>query len=160
MARERVCAEFLRLICSPGAGRVLLDFPEGAVQALPELGPAVGFDQRNPHHLYDVYTHSVKTLEGVSPSPALRLAALLHDVGKPSTFTLDGNGTGHFYGHDRAGVPLADRALEGLRVDPGHPGAGRPAHRPAPFARGGQPEVGGPVGPCGWGPGHCWSCWS
>ena len=117
VARERVCTEFLRLICSPGAGRVLLDFPGGAVQALPELGPAVGFDQRNPHHLYDVYTHSVKTLEGVSPSPALRLAALLHDVGKPSTFTLDGNGTGHFYGHDRAGVPLADRALEGLRVD-------------------------------------------
>ena len=140
VAWERVREEFLRLICSPGAGRVLLDFPEMAVQVLPELGPAVGFDQRNPHHLYDVYTHSVRALEGVSPSPALRLAALLHDVGKPSTFTLDESGTGHFYGHDRAGLPLADRALERLRVGP-------PPHRPAPPARGGRPQVGGPVGP-------------
>ena len=117
VAWERIQGELLRLICSPGAGRVLLDFPEMAVQVLPELGPAVGFDQRNPHHLYDVYTHSVRALEGVSPSPALRLAALLHDVGKPSTFTADEKGVGHFYGHDRAGVPLAGRALERLRVE-------------------------------------------
>lgn len=94
-----------------------MDFPDVVTQILPELGPAVGFDQRNPHHRWDVYTHSVKTAALVPPSPALRLAALLHDVGKPASFFLDERGIGHFYGHDRLGVPLAERAMARLRLD-------------------------------------------
>jgi tRNA nucleotidyltransferase (CCA-adding enzyme) len=117
VAWERISAEFLRLLCSPGAEQVLLDFPDVVTQILPELGPAVGFDQRNPHHRWDVYTHSVKTAALVPPSPALRLAALLHDVGKPASFFLDERGIGHFYGHDRLGVPLAERAMARLRLD-------------------------------------------
>lgn len=54
VAWERISAEFLRLLCSPGAEQVLLDFPDVVTQILPELGPAVGFDQRNPHHRWDV----------------------------------------------------------------------------------------------------------
>ena len=117
VAWERISAEFVRLICSPAAGRVLLDFPDAAARVIPELGPCLGFDQRNPHHRYDVYTHSVKTLEGVSPTPALRLAALLHDVGKPPSFTLDGQGVGHFYGHPGVSARLAEEALLRLRLD-------------------------------------------
>ena len=49
------------------------------------------------------------------PVPELRCAALLHDVGKPSTFTLDGEGVGHFYGHAKASVALADAMLRRLR---------------------------------------------
>lgn len=117
VAWERIAAEFLRLICSPGAGRVLLEFPEVVAQILPELAPSMGFDQRNPHHIYDVYTHSVKAMEAVPPVPALRLAALLHDVGKPESFSLDENGVGHFYGHPKPGAALASQALERLRLD-------------------------------------------
>lgn len=117
VAWERISAEFVRLICSPAAGRILLDFPAAAVQVIPELGPCVGFDQRNPHHRYDVYTHSVKALEAVSPVPALRLAALLHDVGKPPSFSLDGQGVGHFYGHPKVSTRLAEEALLRLRLD-------------------------------------------
>ena len=117
VAWERISAEFVRLLCSPGAGQVLLDFPEVITQILPELAPAVGFDQKNPHHIYDVYTHSVKAMEQVPPRPALRLAALLHDVGKPAVFSLDQQGVGHFYGHPKVSAALADRALERLRLD-------------------------------------------
>ena len=117
VAWERISAEFVRLICSPGAGRVLLDFPEVVAQILPELAPAVGFDQRNPHHCYDVYTHSVKAMEGVPPEPVLRLAALLHDVGKPAVFSLDEGGIGHFYGHPKVSEVLTDQALTRLRLD-------------------------------------------
>ena len=117
VAWERISAEFVRLLCSPGAERVLLDFPDVVTHILPELGPAVAFDQKNPHHIYDVYTHSVKALAAVPPVPVLRLAALLHDVGKPATFSVDETGTGHFYGHPKESVRLASAALERLRLD-------------------------------------------
>ena len=110
VAWERIQAEFLRLLCCPGAERILLDFPETVCQIVPELTPAVGFDQKNPHHCYDVYTHSVKALGQVRPEPALRLAALLHDAGKPACFSLDEQGVGHFYGHEGESARLAEQA--------------------------------------------------
>ena len=117
VAWERIQAEFLRLLCSPGAERILLDFPETVCQIVPELAPAVGFCQKNPHHIYDVYTHCVKALGGVRPEPALRLAALLHDAGKPPCFSLDGQGVGHFYGHEGESARLAEEAARRLRLD-------------------------------------------
>lgn len=117
VAWERIAAEFVRLICSPGAERILLEFPEAVVRIIPELKPAVGFDQRNFHHLYDVYTHSVKAVANVPPTPILRLAALLHDAGKPATFSLDDKGVGHFYGHPKVSAALAKDAVARLRLD-------------------------------------------
>ena len=118
VSRERVAEELKRLVCGPAAGRVLLDCPEVLTrQVLPELAPAVGFDQRNPHHSYDVYTHCVRALERVPAEPGLRLAALLHDVGKPGCCTVDREGVGHFYGHGAAGAELADACLRRLRLD-------------------------------------------
>ncbi len=117
VAQERITGELIRLLQGPGAGRVLLAYPQAAACLLPELAPAMGFDQRNPHHSFDVYTHSVHTMEGVSPTPALRLAALLHDVGKPDTFTLDADGVGHFYGHQERSAAIALETLARLRVD-------------------------------------------
>ena len=117
VAWERIWGEFSRLICSPGAEAVLLAFPQVVVQILPELAPAVGFDQHSPYHCSDVYTHSVKALSQMPPVPALRLAALLHDCGKPATFFQDSQGVGHFYGHPDLSVSLAEQALTRLRVD-------------------------------------------
>ncbi len=116
VSQERVCAELFQLLCAPSGGRVLLEWPRAAVQILPELGPAVGFDQRSPYHRFDVYTHCVKTMELVPNRPELRLAALLHDVGKPSAFTQDSQGTGHFPDHARLGADLAREACLRLRL--------------------------------------------
>ena len=117
VAQERICTEFVRLLCSPGAKEILLVFSDVVCRILPELAPAVGFDQRNFHHCYDVYTHSVVAAVNVPPVPALRLAALLHDVGKPAVFTVDESGTGHFYGHAAVSTRLAGQALDRLRLD-------------------------------------------
>ena len=56
----------------------------------------VGFDQHNPHHVYDVYEHTLHALEATPPEPVLRMAVLFHDSGKPASFTLDEKGVGHF----------------------------------------------------------------
>jgi poly(A) polymerase len=47
-------------------------------------------------------------------SAAMKLAALLHDIGKPATFTLDENGLVHFYGHQQSGAPIADQIMQRL----------------------------------------------
>ena len=78
---------------------------------LPEIMPMLGFDQRNPHHIYDVLEHSAVVTEHVPAEPVLRWAALLHDCGKPACFTVDDQGVGHFAGHPKAGAAIADAAV-------------------------------------------------
>ena len=70
VAWERISGELIRLLCAPAAPRVLLEFPQAVSQIFPEMAATVGFDQRNPHHCYDVYTHSIHALANVPPDPA------------------------------------------------------------------------------------------
>ena len=83
---------------------------------IPELGATLGFDQRSPHHAYDLYTHIVHVTAKMPPMPELRWAALLHDVGKLPTFTQDETGRGHFYGHAGASAEMADAILSRLEA--------------------------------------------
>ena len=81
----------------------------------PELMESVGCEQ-NRHHAYDVWGHAMRCLDNCPPQPILRLAGLLHDVGKPrsrafSEKTLDYT----FYDHERIGAEMADPMLERLR---------------------------------------------
>ena len=83
---------------------------------IPELAPCIGFDQRNRHHAYDIFTHTAHVVEGVPADLTLRWAALLHDVGKPATFTLDEQNQGHFYGHAEKSAEMADAILRRLKA--------------------------------------------
>src|SRR6185436_3402339 len=70
---------------------------------------------QNKWHAYDVYEHSLKSLDAApQDQPLVRLAALLHDVGKPRTL-FEVEGQGKFYGHEHVGASLADQMLERLR---------------------------------------------
>lgn len=115
LARERVFDELCKLLPLVTAAD-LLHFAPVITTAIPELQPCVGFLQHNPHHSHDVYGHTAHVVEGVDPSLALRWAALLHDVGKPGTFTIDEDGRGHFYGHAKESAALADAALRRLKA--------------------------------------------
>ena len=117
IAPERIFSELCKLICGSNAEAVLLEYRDVFAEFLPELRPMFGFDQRNPHHIYDVWTHSVKAMCAVEPTVLLRLVMLLHDIGKPSVFTLDDQGTGHFYGHGKRSVAIAETVLKRLRCD-------------------------------------------
>ncbi len=115
LARERVFSELCKLLVLVSA-EDLLHFAPLITQVIPELSPAVGFDQRNCHHAFDVYTHTCHVVAGVPGQLSLRWAALLHDAGKPATFTLDDNGQGHFLGHAKAGAEVADAVLRRLKA--------------------------------------------
>ncbi len=117
VSAERIREEFVKLLLGGGAFRVLLDFAEVIAVFLPEILPSVGFDQRNAYHTYDVYTHILHTVEATPIDPVIRLAAFFHDVGKPSTFSLDEKGVGHFYGHPSESAAIADRVMRRLRFD-------------------------------------------
>lgn len=115
LARERVFAELSKLILNVSP-EDLIRYAPVICQAIPELAPAIGFDQHSPHHEYDVYTHIAHVVATVEPKLPLRLAALLHDIGKPATYTTDENGRGHFYGHAAKSAKLADDILLQLRA--------------------------------------------
>ncbi len=115
IAPERIQAELLKLLCGPYAKQALDNHPQVIGVFWPEVLPMLHFDQRNIHHCYDVWEHSTVALANTPPNPALRCAALLHDVGKPNSFTLDENGVGHFYGHASISCRLTDAMLQRLK---------------------------------------------
>lgn len=115
LARERVFDELCKLLPLVTA-EDLIRFAPILVYAIPELQPTVGFDQHNRHHEYDVFTHTAHVLEAVPPVLPLRWAALLHDVGKVQTFTIDEDGQGHFKGHAKVSAEIADQVLLRLRA--------------------------------------------
>ena len=115
VSAERVSGELGKLLCGKAAGRVLRDYPDVLGGVLPEILPMVGLDHRNPHHCYDVWPHTTVAVDHVPPELPLRLAMLLHDIGKPDTFSLGEDGQGHFYGHPRRSVELAEGILSRLR---------------------------------------------
>jgi len=113
--REKVFAELCGLLPHVSA-EDLQRFQPVLTAVIPELAPTVGFDQRSPHHAYDLYTHICKVTAAVPPDVKVRWAALLHDSGKVPTFTQDSTGRGHFYGHAQAGAEIADGVLRRLKA--------------------------------------------
>ena len=117
VAGERIRAELAKLLCGAHCGPILREYAEVFAFLIPPLGPCIGFDQRTPYHRWDVYEHLVRSVETVAPTEVLRLAMLLHDVGKPACFTLDAQGIGHAYGHQKRSAELAAPVLDGLHPD-------------------------------------------
>jgi tRNA nucleotidyltransferase (CCA-adding enzyme) len=111
---ERIREEFFKilLVRHPSYGIRLLKDTGILDVILPEIIKSVGFNQHNSHHNKDVFEHTLAVLDNTSPILHLRLAALFHDIAKPHTFTLDDDGTGHFYGHDKIGANMAREILK------------------------------------------------
>ena len=115
LARERVFSELCKLLMR-AEGEDLLRYAPIVTQVIPELKPALGFDQHSRYHAYDLYTHIAYVTASVPRELPVRWAALLHDVGKPATFTRDEQGQGHFYGHAQEGAALANEILLRLKA--------------------------------------------
>ena len=111
LSGERVAAELDKLLAAPrpSAGLRLLADSGILVHIAPELAAQGGISQ-NKVAGEDLWDHTLRSVDAVPASrPVIRLAALLHDLGKPATAA-----DGHFYGHDKVGAELAAAFLERL----------------------------------------------
>lgn len=118
IAAERVLEEMTKLLCGRAVRRVLMDFSDILAVVIPEILPSVGFDQRNPHHCYDVWEHTACAVENTPAEPILRWVMLLHDLGKPLVCVYDYDaGKARYGGHQAASVELAKAILPRLRFD-------------------------------------------
>ncbi len=116
ISAERIYTELLKLLCGKNVKQVLLDYADVLGVFMPEILPLKGFDQRNYHHIYDVLEHTAVAVQAAPAHPQLRLAALLHDFGKPAVFSVDEKGVGHFYGHGEVSYNIAKAILRRLKV--------------------------------------------
>ena len=109
---ERTADELRHMLTSerPRLAIELLDAGGLLEVILPEVAACKGVAQSG-YHTHDVYGHTLLTVERVPADLIVRLAALFHDVGKPSTATPDGA----FTGHETVGAAMAKSALERLR---------------------------------------------
>lgn len=116
---ERIRDELVKILATnvPSAGLRLLQSTGLLRYFLPELEACYKFDQRNPYHDKDVFDHIMAVVENTPNDPVLRLAALLHDIGKPETFTVDEKGVGHFYQHNVKGEAMSRVIMKRLKFD-------------------------------------------
>ncbi|MBR0451750.1 MAG: HD domain-containing protein [Oscillospiraceae bacterium] len=117
ISAERIAAELNEILCGKGVRRILVDETEILGVPIPELLPMKGFEQNNPHHIYDVLTHSAVAVESIPPEKDLRLAALFHDIGKPFCYSEGEDGVGHFYGHAKQSEIITKRIMDRLKYD-------------------------------------------
>jgi len=129
VSAERIRDELVKLLAtaSPRRGLELLVLTGLADHVLPEL-PALRLEVDEHAHHKDVYEHSLTVLDqaialenerhpGSPPDTVLRLAALLHDIGKPATKKVEAGGAVTFHHHDIVGAKLARKRLTALRFD-------------------------------------------
>lgn len=128
ISAERIQEELNKILLShyPSKGIDILKDTQLLEYIIPEMKACYNFPQ-NHWHAYDVYTHILVVLRHVaerSNSLTMRLAALFHDIGKPTSMTIDEKGIRHFYGN-KEGIPahwdasadIAYKRLNELRYD-------------------------------------------
>lgn len=114
VSAERLRDEFMKMLLKspkPSYGLNLMKEAGILELVIPELLEGIGVVQPE-FHTDDVYTHSLKTVDAAEDS--IKLAALLHDIGKPRTRIEDENGI-HFYGHDQIGAEMAREIMTRLK---------------------------------------------
>jgi putative nucleotidyltransferase with HDIG domain len=117
ISAERIQEELNKLLLKakyPSSGFRLMQKVGLLEKILPELSSCVGVEQPGGYHTYDVFEHSILTVDNAPRDLVIRLAALFHDISKPETRVLVQDGA-TFYGHEKRGSKLTQRILSRLR---------------------------------------------
>lgn len=118
ISAERIQVELVKLLVSPNPDMLRDAYELGITKVFfPEFDRMMAVEQHNPHHMYTVGEHTLHALPNISDDKALRLAVLLHDVGKPDTESVDEDGISHFYCHAKKSEELTEKILRRLKFD-------------------------------------------
>lgn len=117
ISAERIQSELCKMLCGKGVLDVLLEYSDVIAVIIPEMKPCIGFDQNNRYHQYTVYEHIAHAVANYTGTDiSVKVALLLHDIGKPLCYSEDENG-GHFHGHAVPSRDIAEVVVDRLRFD-------------------------------------------
>lgn len=126
VSMERIGSEVMKIVSAPYAYEAICQCDDGRIfrSIIPELGPELACSQNNKYHYTDVFHHTMDSLKNASTQHTfpdewadeyVKMALLLHDVGKPISKTTDERGYDHFYGHAKFSAKIAEQILRRLR---------------------------------------------
>ena len=116
VSAERIAEELnklLQLADQPSVGFKLMQAIGVLKVILPELEDTVGVEQPGGFHTWNVFEHTLYTVDAAPPRLLVRWACLLHDINKPQCRVVDGN-RATFYGHDKMSARTARQVLQRL----------------------------------------------
>lgn len=119
ISKERITAELEKMLtCGKFVKAYFIEYKDIIGTIIPELIKCFNFNQNNKYHKHDVYEHILSVVDCCKTTDfEIKLAALLHDIGKPDSYTVDGEGHGHFYGHPELSEQIAhDVIAKDLRL--------------------------------------------
>ena len=118
VSAERIRVELTKLLMSNHPDMLRAAWQTGLTKIfLPVLDIMMETPQENPHHCYNVGDHTIYALLASSENIHVRIAVLLHDVGKPDVRTTDDQGIDHFYNHPTVSAEKAEAILRRLKFD-------------------------------------------
>ncbi len=115
---ERIREELTGILVSDRPERLSLLMDTGILHhILPEVENCFKTPQNNPYHVFNVGEHSLVAAASIKNDPCLRWTMLMHDIGKPRTWTTDEKGIDHFHGHTVSSIELATAIMDRLKFD-------------------------------------------
>ncbi|WKY47992.1 CCA tRNA nucleotidyltransferase [Eubacteriaceae bacterium ES3] len=116
ISAERIYQELDKLLLADYVREAIIKGAQIIGVVIPEILPLISYEQKNPHHCYDLLTHTAVSVEAAPMVSEIRWAMLFHDLGKPQCASLDDKGIGHYYGHSKVSEEIAKRRLNALRL--------------------------------------------
>lgn len=126
IAQERIGKELIKLFETGNAANIIENSKEVLFAMIPELAKMYEYNQDNPHHANDLFTHTLLVLFGTENNTmkfgpkrtaiAFMFATLFHDIGKVKTKT-EKNGVSHYYGHENVSAEIAEEIMKRIGIN-------------------------------------------